>query len=72
MKHATIGVLGVSLLAGIAIWAQEKQARREPLTFALDWQAGFGAAAQFGGIVGDVRFSFHGLTFRCRRFSLVY
>jgi quercetin dioxygenase-like cupin family protein len=41
MKHAKmLGLLGVSFLIAIIIWAQEKQAQREPLTFALDCASG--------------------------------
>lgn len=37
MKHAKIlGLAGAWLLIAIAIWAQEKQARRYPLTLLLD------------------------------------
>ena len=35
-----LAFLGVSLLLAITIWAQEKQAMREPLTFALDCAGG--------------------------------
>jgi len=31
-----LGILGASLLLGVAIWSQEGRARHEPLTFALD------------------------------------
>ncbi|MGA2965837.1 MAG: cupin domain-containing protein [Terriglobales bacterium] len=60
MKHATMGLVGVSLLAGIAIWAQEKQARREPLTFALDCGSGDcsllkGAPQTSGMLSGSVK-----------------
>jgi mannose-6-phosphate isomerase-like protein (cupin superfamily) len=41
MKHTKmLAFLGVSLLLAITIWAQEKQAMREPLTFALDCAGG--------------------------------
>jgi|SRR5208337_238890 len=41
MKHArTLVFLGVSLSIAITIWAQEKQAKREPLTFVLDCASG--------------------------------
>ncbi len=41
MKHVKmLGFLGVSLLIAIAIWAQEQQVRREPLTLLLDCGSG--------------------------------
>lgn len=41
MKHTKmLAFLGVSLLLAITIWAQENQAMREPLTFALDCAGG--------------------------------
>ncbi len=41
MKHASMLVfLGVSLSIAITIWAQEKQAKREPLTFLVDCASG--------------------------------
>lgn len=41
MQHAKMLVfLGVSLLLAITIWAQDKQAKREPLTFPLDCGSG--------------------------------
>ncbi len=41
MKHGKmLGLLGASLLIAIAIWAQQKQASREPLTFLLDCFSG--------------------------------
>jgi quercetin dioxygenase-like cupin family protein len=57
MKHAKmLGVLGLSLLIAIAIWAQEKQARREPLTFPLDCGSGdcplLKGAPQTSGMLG--------------------
>jgi quercetin dioxygenase-like cupin family protein len=57
MKHAKmLGLLGVSLLIAIAIWAQEKQARREPLTFLLDCGSGdcplLTGAPQTSGMMG--------------------
>ncbi len=37
MKHGKVlGIVGIPLLIAITIWAQEKQARRDPLTFLLD------------------------------------
>ncbi len=41
MKHAKmLAFLGVSLLLVITIWAQDKQTKREPLTFPLDCAGG--------------------------------
>jgi quercetin dioxygenase-like cupin family protein len=41
MKHGRmLGLLAVSLLIAIGIWAQEKQASRDPLTFLLDCSSG--------------------------------
>jgi quercetin dioxygenase-like cupin family protein len=57
MKHAKMwGLLGVSLSIAITIWAQEKQARREPLTFPLDCGSGdcplLKGAPQTSGMMG--------------------
>ncbi len=41
MKQSKLlGFFGVSLLVAITVWSQEKQAKRDPLTFALDCATG--------------------------------